>query len=359
VVLEHITGQPYETYVHDALFVPLGVNDPSYAATDIRNANCHPDLVTETKPLYYFATQSSGPGFYDQQFNTSNNAPITAAQSTERSVAVCGQGGMQMTADQAAKFWEGVMHDKAINAADLKKLLNDWVINTSGAGTGTGQGYAKNGGYSMFNQGPNDDVVAVPSIDTQVSLFTNTDGNLASGFTINPQGTIVDGIDWMGFHPIDTVSVVNQNSKTFGPMCFNVSGGGAAQNTPIIQWTCGPNPLPANELFTKVDSVSGNGMFMLQVPETVLTATPMCITSEYDNTSAGDQMVLYACNGLSNQMLKLGKPDSKGFTSIIVQLSGQCLTVEGNSVYSGANIVQEKCDGSESQEFSIESATAQ
>jgi hypothetical protein len=164
----------------------------------------------------------------------------------------------------------------------------------------------------------------------------------------------------MGFHPVDTVSVVNENSATFGPMCFNVKEGGAAQGTNIIQWTCGPKPLPANELFTKVDSVSQNGIFMLQVPQTIWTNTPMCLTTNYNDKNPGDQLILYACNGLSNQMFKLGTPNSKGFSNIVVQVSKQCLTVDNNSIYSDANIVQEPCvAGESSQEWAVESATAQ
>ena len=364
-VVEHITGESFESYVHSALFVPLGIDGPSYSATDIRNSNCHPDLVTEERPLYYFATQTSGPGLDDQEYNGGTKIP--ASLSTERSVAVCGSGGLQMTADQAGKFWNGLMHGKLIKSCnidtvcDLTSLLNDWVINQSGAVTWSGQGYAKNGGYTVYNnQGPNADVVAVPATDTQVALFTNTEGNLVSGFTVNPQETIVDGLDWMGFHPVDTVSIVNQNSAAFGPMCFNVKGGGAAQNTPIIQWTCGPKPLPANELFTRVGSVSEPGLFMLQVPQTLWSGTPMCITSEYDATYPSDPMILYACNGGNNQWFKLGQQTASGFSTLVIQSTQQCLAVDDNSIYSGANIVQEPCDpAAYSQGFSLQSVTAE
>jgi len=357
-VIEHMTGESFESYVHSALFVPLGVNDSAYSATDIRNSNCHPDLVSQDLPLYYNATQTTGTGLEDQEYD--GNAIIPPTLATERSVAVCGSGGLQMTADQAGKFWNGLMHYKLIDQSDLDSLLNNWVINQSGAVTWSGQGYAKNGGYTVaFNEGATSDVLVVPSIDTQVTIFANTEGTLASGFVVNPQQTIDTGLDWMGWHPVNTVSVVNKNSAAFGPMCFNVKGGGDAGNTPIIQWTCGPEPLPANELFTKVDSVSEEGLFMLQVPQTLWTTTPMCITSTYNNQTPGDQMILYACNGLSNQQFKLG-PVSGGFANIINQVSGQCLTVDDNSIYSGANIVQEPCvAGEASQQFSLLSATAQ
>jgi hypothetical protein len=271
---------------------------------------------------------------------------------------------MQMTAAQAAKFWNGLMHGKLIKSADLNKLLNDWVINSSATLTWSGQGYDKDGNYSVYNnQGLVSNVVVERNIDTQVTLFTNMEGNTPAGVGIDPGGAIVNGLDWMGFHPVDTVSVVNQNSAAFGPMCFNVSGTSAPPNPPpIIQWTCGPKPLPANELFTKVDSVSADGTFMLQVPQTLWTAAPMCVTSEYNDPNPNDhaQMILYGCNGLSNQLFKLGKPNSAGFSNIIVQVSKDCLTVDNNSIYSGANIVLEPCvAGESSQEWSVESNTAQ
>jgi hypothetical protein len=273
---------------------------------------------------------------------------------------------MQMTAEQAAKFWIGLMAGKALSKKnDLNSLLDLYMFNLTQSWTTNWSGLSvnKNGGYTIYNgQGPIAFVVAVPATDTQIGVFANIEGKTPAGndFGSGEVTATVNALDWMSFHPVDTVSVVNQNSAAFGPMCFNVSGGGAAQNTAIIQWTCGPKPLPANELFTKVDSVSGDGTFMLQVPQTLWTATPMCITAEYDDKSANDQMILYGCNGLSNQMFKFGKPDSKGFSNIVVQVSKDCLTVDQNSIYSGANIVQEPCvAGDSSQEFSVESATAQ
>jgi CubicO group peptidase (beta-lactamase class C family) len=362
-VIEHITGEAFESYVHNALFVPLGVNNSAYSATDIRNANCHPDLVTPTRPLYFGRTQTSGPGVDDQEYN--GNQMIPPALSTARNVAVCGSGGMEMTVAQGALFWQGLMGGKLLNQNDLNSLLSLWMFNWTQSWTTnwSGLSYNKNGGYTIYNdQGAASFVVAVPDIDTQLGVFANLQGLLSAGvdFGGSESNATQRGLDWMGFHPVDTVSVVNQNSAHFGPMCFNVSGGGAAQGTAIIQWTCGPKPLPANELFTKVQSVSENGLFMLQVPQTIWTGTPMCITSNYDNQTPGDKMILYACNGGSNQWFKLGQPTSSGFSSIINQVSGQCLTVDDGSIYSGANIVQEPCvAGVESQQFSLESATAQ
>jgi hypothetical protein len=364
-VVEHITGQDFETYVHNALFVPLGVNSSQYSATDIRNANCHPDLVSPRRPLYYGASQTSGPGVDDQGYN-SNQQQIAPALSIDRTVAVCGAGGMQMTVAQAAEFWIGLMERNLISQADLKSLLNAWVFNWTQSWTANwqGQSFNKNGGDVIYNdQGAAAFVVAVPAIHTQMGVFANVQGNTSAGADfggLEVTSTVI-GLNWMGFHPVDTVSVVNQNSATFGPMCFTVKGGGVAQNSNIIQWTCGPKPLPANELFTKVDSVSQNGIFMLQAPQTLWTSTPMCVTSEYDNQSPGDPMILFGCVGLPNQLFKLGKPSSNGFSSIVVQVSGQCLTVDKNSAYSGANIVQEPCSTpvSPSQQFQIQSATVQ
>jgi CubicO group peptidase (beta-lactamase class C family) len=362
-VVEHITGQTIEEFAHNALFVPLGVNNSSWAATDIRNANCHPDLVTPTRPLYYGRTQTSGPGVDDQEYN--GNQKISPALSTERNVAVCGSGGMEITAAQGALFWQGLMGGQLIDQNDLNSLLNLWMFNWTQSWTTnwSGPSYNKNGGYTIYNnQGAASFVVAVPAIDTELGVLANLQGLSSAGvdFGGSESNATQRGLDWMGFHPVDTVSVVNQNSAHFGPMCFNVSGGGAAQGSDIIQWTCGPKPLPANELFTKVDSVTENGLFMLQVPQTIWTGTPMCITSNDDLPYVGTKMILYACNGGANQFFKLGQPTSNGFSTLVIQSTQQCLAVDDNSIYSGANIVQEPCDPATlSEGFSLQSATAE
>jgi len=248
VVIENLTQMSFEEYVHRTLFVPLGINDPAYSWMDIRNANCQLDLTTPTRPLYYNAHQTSGPGDDGQEYN--GEARNTPAQANARSVAVCGNGGMQMTAAQAGAFWAGLMHAKLINDGDLQALLGDWVINKSGAVTWAGQGFAKNGGY-MISCLENDcggvgspnglgqvsaAVVSPKGIDTQITVFTNFWGSMPSTAPADAQGPSVVGMDWMAFHPLDTVSIASRNPAAREALCLNIEGGGAAPNTPIIQY---------------------------------------------------------------------------------------------------------------------------
>jgi CubicO group peptidase (beta-lactamase class C family) len=363
-VIEHLTGLTFENYLHTAIFVPLGINNPAFSETDIRNANCHPDLQTPTRPLYYNVTQTSGPGFDTQEYN--GHAKISPGQSTARSVAVCGIGGMQMTASQAGVFWRALIDENLITPDDLNNLLGNYV--TDLVSVWTGEGFAKNGGYTIHNnQGPTSAAIAMAlSTDTEVTVFSNTEGTLPSGVSFDPQSTIVSGLNWIGYHPVDTISVVHPNS-TLGPMCFNVEGGGAVAGTPIIQWPCGPKPLPANELFVRVDVTTGNnafagvgasqGSFMLVLAETLWTGTPMCIYVPNMSQEQFTPMELNPCEGDST-VLTFSADTSNGFGNIATY--SQCLAVDQDSMNSGAKIVQEYCQGVEpSQLFSLQSATAQ
>jgi hypothetical protein len=273
---------------------------------------------------------------------------------------------MQMTAAQAGAFWAGLMHGKLINSGDLQALLGDWVINKSGAVTWAGQGFAKNGGYTISclendcggDGSPNGlgqvsaAVVSPSGIDTQITVFTNFWGSMPSTAPADAQGPSVVGMDWIAFHPLDTVSIASRNPAAREALCLNIKGGRPWPNTPIIQYKCGTQPT-TNELFVKVASVTAPGVFMLQPQQTLFGVGPdsMCLTS-------GGPAILSSCDGAPGQMFTLTTPSSNGTVSLVVQGSSQCLAAADKSGAGGVQIVQAPCSSSDpSQRFVINSAT--
>ncbi len=341
-VIETLSGQTIDAYLHSAVDVPMGVDSASKFATVLADVDCTPDLTTPTRPLYYARGQTSGPGADEQ--------------SAARDEKVCGSGGLQMTAAQANTFLQRLTHGGLLSTPDLNQLLSMWLFQPLNGSTTPfplfdAPGYAKNGGYQITSNsfggvGPTSGIVMAPAIDTQVAVFSNAALNLDAPSMIDPQSSIVDGLNRMYSYPLGTFSIVNQNSANFGPMCFNVSGGSTAQNASIVQWTCGTAPLATNEQFVQRDV--GNGRFILQAVNSGL-----CVTVQFDDSNAGEIMLQYTCNGGSNQEFVF-QPTGNGYGNLVVQNSGMCMTVSGgsNSIFSGQSIVQEPCAaGQSTQEF--------
>jgi CubicO group peptidase (beta-lactamase class C family) len=341
-VIETLSGQqPLDSVLHYKVFLPMGVDVAIELPGEYLNANCGPDLTTPTRPLYYASGQTSGPGDDEQSWN--------------RDETVCGSGGLQMTAAQANTFLQQLLEHQFLLPADLTQLLGVWLIEKLDANSWPvalfdGPGYAKNGGYPIGGnppQGPTTGIVMVPGLHTEIAVFSNTSlKNTAT--SMDPQTAAIDGLDRMNSYPLGTFSIVNRNSAAFGPMCFNVSEASTAQNAGIIQWTCGTAPLAPNEQFVQRDL--GNGRFMLQAIN-----SGMCVTVRYDDTTPGEIMLQYQCNGLANQQFVF-RQTSGVYGNLVVQNSGMCLTVSGgaNSIYSGQAIVQEPCAaGQSTQEFML------
>jgi hypothetical protein len=349
VVIEKLTGLTFEQYVHNALFVPAGINNGGLAATDLGNANCNPDLSpSDTQPLYYHSGASK-----------TNGTGVPEQNDRARSLKVCGAGAMQAAAWQLDLFARGLMTgidggSPFLTTGDRNTMLSAGMFGGPFAYPGLGQVFAKNGGFNMVDdKGMVSAIAMAPDINTQISAIVNTQGtDKSTNLGLNMPAALIDGLVRMYSTPLGVFSVRNRNNVSFGDMCLNVSGAALADSNPdgslvnIIQWTCG-SPVANNMLFVLLDV--GGGYFLLQSVN-----SGHCINVSGGSTSDGAEIIQWSCDGSSNELFQFS-PTSGGYGHIVAKNSGKCLDVSGGSIYSGADIIQDTCSSSQEQDFRFQS----
>ncbi len=348
MIIEKLTGMTFEQYVHKALFVPSGVDNVSFGAASLANANCNPALASaRTQPLYYRSGASKTKGF-----------GIVEANDRARSLKVCGAGAMQASAAQLDVFTRAMMTGvqgmpPLLNAEDRTTMLSAGMFGGPATYPGLGRLFVKNGGFNMRDdKGMIAGIVLAPDINTQLSGIVNTQGKEPST-QLAPEmpAALMDGLVRMHSMPLGVVSIKSRNNSRSGDMCLNVSGGALADSNAdgssvkIIQWTCGA-PIDSNMLFVQLGI--GDGDFLLRAAH-----SGHCLNVSGASRSDGAGIIQWTCDGAANEQFSF-TPTTDGYGRIVNKNSGKCLDVSGGNASSGAAIVQNTCSSSPTQEFKLD-----
>jgi CubicO group peptidase (beta-lactamase class C family) len=317
-VVEALSGETYETYLSNTIFVPLGINDASLGVTALTNVNCNPALPPPySEPLYYPSDA--------YQTNTLGVDSLPRANL----LFECGNGALQFTASQMNTFVWGLTQNQLLTSTDMNTLLG---LNMFGpAVTIKGPASAKNGGYAISGAaGPSAAIVMVPSTNTQISVLTNTGGNNAEGMPTDPQGASLDGFTRMYSYPTGTYTMKSASSG----LCASMQNDSTADNALFVQTPC-ETPSASDQRL--VQRNTGNGHFMLE-----LLSSGKCLTVEFASQSDNAYIIQYDCVGGTNQTFT-AQTTSDGNSNIVNDNSGMCVTVAGNSMASGAGLIQYAC----------------
>jgi CubicO group peptidase (beta-lactamase class C family) len=149
LVIEGVTGQPFDAYLDAAVFQPLGMHDTGYFELDRLPAKCANAYIFDEQTRRYYT-----------------NIYSVDAKGT-------GAGGAFTTASDVERFWQGLSHEKVISR-DMFSLMTSPQVNSRAYGYGFW--LAKDG--SPYFQGSDPGVSFISSFDEDRQLIVTVVSNL-------------------------------------------------------------------------------------------------------------------------------------------------------------------------------------
>jgi Ricin-type beta-trefoil lectin domain/Glycosyl hydrolases family 43 len=127
--------------------------------------------------------------------------------------------------------------------------------------------------------------------------------------------------------------------------CADAVNGSTANNTEIVQYTCGTGPNQQWRLQTL-----NNGYYQI-----VGRASARCLDVVSGATTDNTKIIQYDCGAGINQQWQLADAGG-GYSRLVARVSGKCLDVTGASTADSARLVQTTCAGTASQQWQTPNA---
>ncbi|MEU3294363.1 RICIN domain-containing protein [Streptomyces longwoodensis] len=128
--------------------------------------------------------------------------------------------------------------------------------------------------------------------------------------------------------------------------CVDASGGGTANGTPLIQWSCGDHQTNQQWQFSATDS----GYY--RITNRNSAANGQVIDVPGDPSANGTALTTWGWNGGANQQwMPVLEGDNR--YHLVSRSSGKCLDVTGASTADGTALDQWTCNGGSNQSFQL------